>query len=144
MQFKVREITLEQRPDGRCSNVILLTLNRFLFAGIVCFIIIFEKQIIREKVLGTRLIISKKFSFLINKSFFCSLSKNECICDLSETHCSIQQNNVTFPYRDCAMPFYETVSSSIHDVCTVSLSYEHLVASGVGVVCMFVRKWNMD
>ena len=31
--FKVSKITLEQRPDGRCSNVILLTLNRYLFTG---------------------------------------------------------------------------------------------------------------
>ena len=32
--FKVSKITLEQRPDGRCSNVILLTLNRYLSTGV--------------------------------------------------------------------------------------------------------------
>ena len=31
--FKVSKITLEQRPDGRCSNVILLTLNMYLPTG---------------------------------------------------------------------------------------------------------------
>ena len=31
--FKVSKITLEQRPDGRCSNVILMTLNRYLPTG---------------------------------------------------------------------------------------------------------------
>ena len=31
--FKVSKITLEQRPNGRCSNVILLTLNRYLPTG---------------------------------------------------------------------------------------------------------------
>ena len=32
--FKVSKITLEQRPNGRCSNVILLTLNRYLSTGL--------------------------------------------------------------------------------------------------------------
>ena len=31
--FKVSKITVEQRPSGRCSNVILLTLNRYLQLG---------------------------------------------------------------------------------------------------------------
>ena len=31
--FKVSKITLEQRPSGRCSNVILLTLNKYLPTG---------------------------------------------------------------------------------------------------------------
>ena len=31
--FKVSKITLEQRPSGRCSNAILLTLNRHLSTG---------------------------------------------------------------------------------------------------------------
>ena len=31
--FKVSKITLEQRPDGRCSNVILLIYNRYLPTG---------------------------------------------------------------------------------------------------------------
>ena len=31
--FKVSKITLEQRPSGRCSNAILLTLNRYLPTG---------------------------------------------------------------------------------------------------------------
>ena len=35
--FKVGKITLEQRPDGRCSNVILLTLNRYLPTGLFCW-----------------------------------------------------------------------------------------------------------
>ena len=31
--FKVSNIMLEQRPDGRCSNVILLTLNMYMATG---------------------------------------------------------------------------------------------------------------
>ena len=32
--FKVSKITLEQRPNGRCSNVILLTLDMYLPTGL--------------------------------------------------------------------------------------------------------------
>ena len=37
--FKVSKITLEQRPSGRCSNVILLTLNRYLPTGIILILV---------------------------------------------------------------------------------------------------------
>ena len=37
--FKVSKVTLEQGPDVSCSDVILPTLNMFLFAGVVTYIV---------------------------------------------------------------------------------------------------------
>ena len=41
--FKVSKITLDQRLDGHCSNVILLTLNRYLPLGLGVFSQNFKK-----------------------------------------------------------------------------------------------------
>ena len=45
--FKVSKITLEQRLSGRCSKVILLTLNRYLPTGVLLHIIQQNKVLIR-------------------------------------------------------------------------------------------------